>query len=233
MSPYSNLISVVEAASQLNVHPSRVRAMAHAQQLNAEKIAGRWLIDQASIDHRQESVVVNGRPFDSANAWALLSIAAGHSVDWLSPSALSRLRGKLRNRGLSGLAPRLRARAQPMYLRAHPSVLDRIASEPGVVKAGVSAAAASGIDIQSSDELEAYVSRGRVDSIVVKYHLEPSDRPNVVLRVVADDDPFHWQGRVGPAIAAIDLYESRDPRSRRAAKQFLERFDAERHHHGR
>ncbi len=61
--------------------------MAHAQQLNAEKIAGRWLIDQASIDHRQESVVVNGRPIDSVNAWALLNIAAGHSVDWLSPSA--------------------------------------------------------------------------------------------------------------------------------------------------
>lgn len=219
-------ISVSDAAMQLDLHPSRVRAMATSGQLDARKVGGRWLIDQSSVERRRESDVVDGRPFSPANAWALLCLAEGDSVDWVSRSALSRLRSGLRYRGLRDLAPRLRSRAQRVNLRAHPAALDRITSEPDVVKAGVSAAAEVGIDVLPSEELDVYVPSGRVQDVIDKYGLEPSDRPNVVFRVVADDDPFPWQGCVGPAVAAIDLFESRDPRSRRAARDFLERIDA-------
>jgi len=219
-----NLLSAADAALQLDLDPSRVRAMAHSGQLVAKKIGGRWLIDQSSVEHRRESEVVDGRPFSAPNAWALLCLAEGESVDWVSRSALSRLRSALRNRGLHGLAPRLRSRAQPMYLRAHPAALDRMASEPDVVRAGVSAASGVGIDVLPSEELDVYLPSGRVEDVVSKYGLEASDRPNVVLRVIADVDPFPWQDCVGPAVVAIDLFESHDPRSRRAAQQFLDRF---------
>ena len=149
MLPYNSLIPVAEAASRLDVHPSRIRAMALAGQLDALKIAGRWLIDEASIEHRLESDIANGRPFSSKNAWALICIAQGERVDWISSSERSRLRRQLSERGLSDLAPRLRTRAEVLRLRAHPAALDRIASEDSVVRAGVSAAAEHGLDIQA------------------------------------------------------------------------------------
>jgi excisionase family DNA binding protein len=220
----SNFISAAEAAARLGVHPSRVRAMVHAHQLNATKIAGRWLVDQASVDRRRDSRVADGRPYSPANAWALLRLADGQQVDWLGPSALSRLRSKLRTSGLLELAPRLRARARAQGLRGHSSALQQLALEPGVVKAGASAAADVGVSIQTSDELEAYISRARFDEIVAKYHLERSNRPNVLLRVVDDDRLPAWQGCVGRAAIALDLYESQDPRSRHAARELLGNF---------
>jgi len=225
MSIQSDLVSVSEAAERLNLHPSRVRAMAHAGQLEAEKIAGRWLIHRASLERRRDADIVDGRPYSPANAWALLCLAESRPVDWVSPSALSRLRSKLRSHGLLALAPRLRARARSLSFRAHPSALRRIAKEPGVVKSGVSAAAEAGMDIQAGEELEAYVSDAQADALVANYHLEPSDRPNLLLHVVGDDVPFDWQNCVGRACIAIDLLESGDPRSRRAAMEFLERLN--------
>ena len=221
-----DLISVAEAASLLRLHPSRIRAMAQAQQLDAEKVAGRWLINRVSLEYRRNTDVVDGRPYSAANAWALLCLAEGCPVDWVTASALSRLRRKLRTYGLLGLAPRLRARAELMSLRAHSSALHRIAMEPDVVQAGASAAKDNGIDIQASDEVEAYVAHERVGDIVAKYHLEPSDRPNVLLRVVPDDLRFAWKNCIGGVLVAVDLFESQDPRSQRAARQFLERFEA-------
>ena len=225
MSVQNDLVSVPEAAKRLSLHPSRVRAMAHARQLEAEKIAGRWLIRRASLERRQDADIVEGRPYSAANAWALLCLSDGRPVDWVGPSALSRLRGKLRSHGLLALAPRLRARAHRLSFRAHPSALQRIAQEPGVVKSGVSAASRAGIDIQAGRELEAYVSAAQADALAAKYHLEPSDRPNLILHVVGDDLPFVWQNCVGRACIAIDLLESDDPRSRRAAMEFLKRLE--------
>ncbi len=222
----SGFVSAAEAASKLKVHPSRVRAMAQARQLDSKKIAGRWLIDQASLDRRCDSEVVDGRPYSPANAWALLCLADGRQVDWVGPSALSRLRRKLKSYGLFALAPRLRLRAQVMSFWVHPAVFRRLVMEPDVVKAGAGAAAEYGIDIQASDELDIYIPRRRVDDIVAKYQLKPSDRPNIVLRVVEDDQGFDWRRGVGGALVAVDLFESQDPRSRRAAREFLERFDS-------
>ncbi len=221
----SDFVSVPEAAQRLGVHPSRVRAMVRAGQLEAEKVAGRWLIHRTSLDRRQDADIVEGRPYSAPNAWALLCLSEGRPVHWIDPSALSRLRAKLRSHGLLALAPRLRTRAQRLSFRAHPSALERLPREPGVVKSGVSAASEAGMDIQADDELEAYVSASQVDALVSRYHLEPSERPNLVLHVVADDLPFAWEHCVGRACIAIDLLESDDPRSRRAAKELLERLD--------
>ena len=93
------------------------------------------------------------------------------------------------------------------------------------MKSGVSAASEAGIDIQAGEELEAYVSAARVDALASRYHLEPSDRPNLVLHVVGDGLPFAWENCVGRACIAIDLLESDDPRSRRAARELLERLE--------
>lgn len=227
--PVNNAVPVSEAASALEVHPSRIRAMVSAGQLEAQKVAGRWFIDRSSLERRHLVDPGDGRPFSPANAWALLCLAEGESVDWVSQSALSRLRNHLKHRSLDELAPKLRSRARMMRLRGHSSALDRIADEPGVVRAGASAAKDVGIDIQANGELEVYVSDRLANELVRKYHLEPSDRPNVLFRVVSEEVPFIWQDCVGPAVAAVDLIESVNARSRRAGKEYLSYLGQSRH----
>lgn len=219
-----NAIPVSEAADILGVHPSRVRAMVNSGQLNAEKLAGRWFINRSSLERRSSIDSPDGRPFSPVNAWALLCLADGKQAGWIDKSAQSRLRGHLKRRSWEELVPRLRSRARSIRLRAHPSALNRLAQEPGVISAGVSAASWYGIDIQPSDEMEAYIYESRADELTHRYRMEPSERPNVVLRVVPDDVPADWQECVGGVVAAIDLVESQDPRSRRAGNDYLSRI---------
>lgn len=216
-----NAIPVSEAADILDVHPSRIRAMVKAGQLDAEKLAGRWFVNRSSLERRCSVDSPDGRPFSPINAWALLSLAEGRRADWVDKSSQSRLRGHLRRRPWEELVPRLRSRASSVRLRAHPSALDRLVQESGVILAGISAAGRYGIEIQPSDELEAYVYEARADELIQRYRMEPSERPNVVFHVVPDDVPSDWQECVGGAVSAIDLIESLDPRSRRAGKEYL------------
>lgn len=216
-----NAIPISEAASILKVHPSRVRAMVNVGQLDAEKLAGRWFVERSSLERRRFLDSPDGRPFSPINAWALLCLAEGKGAEWVDKSARSRLRGHLRRRSWEELVPRLRSRARPVRLRGHPSALGRLANESGIILAGVSAASRYGIDIQPSEELEVYVYQARAGELIQRYKLEASDRPNVVFRVVSDDVPADWQECLGGAVAAIDLVESPDARSRRAGVEYL------------
>ena len=216
-----NAIPISEAANILKVHHSRVRAMVNAGQLDAQKLAGRWFVERSSLERRRFLDSPDGRPFSPINAWALLCLAQGNRPEWVDKSARSRLRGHLKRRSWQELVPRLRSRARPVRLRAHPSALGRLANESGIILAGVSAASRYGIDIQPSEELEVYVYQARAGELIQRYKLEASDRPNVVFRVVSDDLPPDWQECVGGAVAAIDLVESMDLRSQRAGRGYL------------
>jgi hypothetical protein len=127
-----------------------------------------------------------------------------------------------RRQGWMALAPRLRTRASVQRLRVHPGDLARLAAERGVVRTGVSAAPEYSFDIAEPGILEAYVSARRLPLLRRKYHLEPSTAPNVIFHVVTSPWPFPPERRVAPSLlAALDLLRSSDPRSQRAAAEFL------------
>ncbi|HEY8476037.1 MAG TPA: hypothetical protein VIN09_04150 [Chloroflexota bacterium] len=110
--------------------------------------------------------------------------------------------------------------------RAHPSDLPRIAAERGVVRGGVSAAADYDIDITTSGILEAYVAAGRLSMLQRKYGFEASAHANLILHVVEGPWPFAPSARVVPSIvAALDLIESGDQRSRRAGEELLRKVE--------
>jgi hypothetical protein len=109
-------------------------------------------------------------------------------------------------------------------MRAHPGDLKRLAQEPEIVLGGVSAAPWHNFDVSSRGVLDAYVPARAFPRLVSKYRLESSSNANVLLRVVEDSWPFAPVERVvPPLVAALDLLESDEPRSRRAARQFLTR----------
>ncbi|MCY4517036.1 MAG: hypothetical protein OXB99_07360 [Acidimicrobiaceae bacterium] len=99
-------------------------------------------------------------------------------------------------------------------------------SHPGVVASGVSALRDHQVDLIVSDQSEAYVLESRAAELVDRFVLDAdSDRPNVQLRLVSDSHwPFEPGQRVAPApVVAIDLLESEDERSQRAARELLAR----------
>ena len=221
----SNQIPVAEAAERLDVHPSRVRAMIAHGQLEAQKLGGRWLVDRRSVESRNSNPPVDGRPFSAANAWALLCLSEGKEPGWVSKWELSRLRRRLREDGLEKLAPRLWKRALKKQLRAHPSLLPKLREDRRLIPSGVSVAAEYRIDIVEGNTLEAYVADDQLEDVVHDNYLEPSQNPNVFLHVAPQD----WisscaNEAMDPAVAALDLFEAHDAKSRRAGAEYLSAF---------
>jgi len=221
-------ISVAEAASRLGVNQARVRAMIVAGLLDAVKVGGRWLIDSISIDRRKDNVIPVGRPFSLKKAWGLLMLAAGKRPDWLSPWDLSRIRRILREQELVTLVPRLRGRAVMHRLRAHPSDMKRVAAEKDVVQTGISAAVYHGLDLLAAEQVEVYLPEKFLQRLVKRYALQPSKRPNLLVRAVADLWPFEKGCPAAPApVVGVDLLDSDDARTRRAGKLLLEQVEAQ------
>lgn len=226
-------VPVSEAADRLGVNPSLVRAMIRSGALDARKLGDRWLVDPGSLDRRETVKPPKGRPFSPKNAWALLLESEGGEVrrqaemlKGLSPSALSRVRFRLRGWGIASLAPRLRGRARVQRLRAHPSDLPRIESEPWVVRGGASALREYGIDLVAPGEIEVYVQAENLGELKRKYFLEASSRPNVILHVVGEPWPFPASCQTVPAVvAALDLLEADDETSRFAGRGLLARLE--------
>ena len=218
-----SVLSVSAVAERLGVTPPRVRAMIAEGILAASKVGGRWLVNVASVEKRQQASVLPGRMFSPGRAWGLLWLAAGERPDWLSPSDISHLRRRLREESLMKLAPRLRKRAVIHNLRGHPSDLPRIATEQPLVKTGVTVAHQFGGDLApEANFLEAYIPESLLLYLKKKYALQSGPRHNLVLHAIDAPWPFDEHIASAPkAVVALDLLESEDARLRRAGAEML------------
>lgn len=216
------VVKVADAAAELGVSSRRVRQMLADGVLAGERVGRVWVVDSEQLrqfEHRRPEV---GRPWSPVSAWAVIALAGGEDPD-LSPVERSRAR-KRRAQGLDNVVGRLGARADRRQFYAHPSVLDRLADAPGLVRGGISAVAEHGVGLVVSGEFEGYVRSSGFEDLVSKYGLDDqAARPNVLLRVVDDAVwPFRTgQEAAGRAVVAVDLLESDDPRSRRAGADLM------------
>jgi excisionase family DNA binding protein len=221
-----DLVSPPDAAAELGVSVRRVYDLVASGRLPAQRFGNRLLIERGGIGAWAKARSSGGQPFSPARAWGLLFLADGEPAPWLDPVSRSKLRAILRDRSVRKLRPRLERRGERHALRAHPSDLQRLASEPGIMRSGASAAHEVGIDLVASDYLDAYVPASRFDRLVNRYRLRPSRQPNVILRCLPDV-AFDWEARAvaPPAAVAVDLAEDPDPRSQEAADRALRRYD--------
>lgn len=219
-----SMLGVAEAAAELGVSERRVRQMLADGVLDGERIGRAWVIDAAQLQSVGRLRPKVGRPWSAASAWALLALADGNEPG-VSPVDRSRAKKRLAE-GLEHVVGRLAARAELRRFYAHPSVLDRIAQAPEMVRCGVSAAAEHGADLLASDSFEGYVRVSDLGALVSRFALDgDAERPNVVLRVVDDAVwPFSEEQRAADrAVVAVDLLESDDARSRRSGAELAGR----------
>jgi excisionase family DNA binding protein len=223
-------LSVGEAAHQLELDPSRVRALIASGGLRGSKIGGRWLVSWESVAERQREPVPSGRPLAARNAWALLLAASDEAEPaGLSPTARWRLRQALLHPGLSALRSRLDRRADVHRFWALPGELRSLLEQPNLVLTGSNAASRLHLELVAPDAVDAYVRGSDLDELVKGHGLQPPSmavQANVTLRAVPDDAWLFTEREIAPIGAvALDLSFYTDSRSARVGHQLLAELD--------
>lgn len=222
-------VSVSDAALRLGVSEQRVRAMVSAGAVEAEKVAGVWLISVASLARALAVGRPGGRPFSLEGAWSLLLIASGEPAEWASPKVRRRASMVLRERGLAACFGRLARRGERLSFRAHAAELPRLAAREELMLGGISAAGAHRLGLQGGEEVEAYVAADAIEMLVESHGLTAGGEGNVVLRVVPDEAWSAVRRPVAPLAAVLaDLSEHPEARSRRVGIEAAARLDRER-----
>ncbi|MEU7479008.1 helix-turn-helix domain-containing protein [Lentzea sp. NPDC042327] len=223
-------LSVAEAAQRLGVSAAQVRDLVAAGRLNAVK-PGRDLLVDADAVHRRLHVEKpqRGQPWSPRIAWAVLAHASGAHVDWLSPSELVRVK-RYAQRPLSDWPRLLARRADVRCARMLANVLRRAEELPGVAIGGVRAANHHGAALVSADEphAELLTSVEAFDALArMRGSSWDSPKPNVTVRVLPGGLPRSVEEMVFGApyvpksVAAADLLDLGDERSRGAAQELL------------
>ncbi|MCT2586705.1 excisionase family DNA-binding protein [Actinophytocola gossypii] len=223
-----NLLSVPQAARELNVSAARVRELVHSGRLRAEQPGRELLIDADSLHHRVNVVRPSpGRPLSPRMAWALLWRLSGYRASWVSPAEQSRLAKYARSRPVEKWPQLLSNRAEVHRARMLPGPLARLKADEQAAASGVRAARHYGLDLQAGrDEVELYVDADRFHELVgaKRIRLDPRE-PNVLIRVPRHSPVLAFseahRGFAPPAAVAADLLDAGDERSVRAARQLL------------
>ncbi|QUF02633.1 hypothetical protein KCV87_24680 [Actinosynnema pretiosum subsp. pretiosum] len=218
-------MTVADAAAQLGVTPDRVREIAAAGRLEVLRLGPRsTLVSAESVARRLAGAPGAGRPLSAQGAWSALLLASGTTPPWAVPT---RYRGVPR-RPLREWPKLMSRRSRVRRVRVLGALRDRLVEQPGVALGGAAAANhhGAGLVVAGDDPVELYLPPEAEAELRGRRGIgwDPVD-PNVVLRVLP---PLPWggllaDGVVPKAVAAADLLDLGDDRSRRAAGELLGR----------
>jgi hypothetical protein len=218
------LVSVPDAARELDLDPSRVRSLIADGSLRADKVAGRWLVQWESVVARRREPTPSGRPMTARNAWALLLVASGEPFPpGLDAAVRWRLRQTLQHQGLVAVRGRLEHRAQIQRFWALPGELRALRVSKDIVLTGSSAA--KDLGLAAPDTIDAYLLASRLNTVVDQHALQEVSevgQDNVILRAVPDDAWLLDDHDAAPiAAVALDLSFYPDSRSTRVGHELL------------
>ena len=215
------LWSSKDAAESLGVSVQRVRTLARTGRLEARKVGSRWVMVAPPGKRDPRS----GRPVSSAIAWAMLAELSGARPTWVHPSALSRLRRRLKDpEWVSRSLQHSQARARVVRWRALPADLPKSLKKAGIVPTGLSAVTGEIDIVPSSGKIDAYVDHNMLALVEKQFRpAKESDEPNLTLRVPT----LPWIlafSRAPLAVVSADLLLSGDPRVVRAGREALRKL---------
>jgi len=209
-------VGVSAAARMLGVSPVRVRQLIAGGGIAARQVAGRWLVEVASLP----SAPRRGRPMSPRIAWALVELGEGRRAGWLGSEEAYRLRSR-RDALAADAAPELllrswlAARAQRHQFAAPDP--GRLFDDPRLVPSGISDPR-SGMSA-AGHQVEAYVRVNDLEDVLADHLAVPADRSraNAWLHAAAmlPDRP------VPVMLVAADLAEHDGPRELGRARDLI------------
>jgi excisionase family DNA binding protein len=215
-------LTAATAAERLQISQRQVERLARAGELTVTRtVGGALLLDGASIHRWAHQHRRRGRPWTAATAWAALTLLSGARVHWLTPSALSRLRHRLRSSDAPDLAWMVRRRGAVHRMQGWgqgTGLLDTGASalhDPELSALFELAPVARGID--------GYVRAREFSTAVTTLGLVEDVTGDTVVRVVPDDAGYAVN-HVLTAAVAVDLSESLDTRESSAGQRVLQKL---------
>lgn len=215
-------MSTATAATHLAVSERQVARLAQAGELTITRVVGRTLLlDAASVHRRAQRDRPNGRPWAPPTAWAALALLSAEHVDWLSASALSRLRHRLRAADADALIWATRRRASVHRMHGW-------GRDVGLLPTGVSAlrdpAVSALFDLSPVERgSDGYVWARDFADVVAASGLFDDTEGEAIVRVVPDDAGHRLDSPLTAAIA-VDLAESLDTRESAAGRRILARL---------
>ena len=224
------VLSPAQAAIRLKISERRVRALLEEGRIPAQRVSGRWVIDEADLSQHQPGGPA-GRPLSERSAWLFITRAC--TTDHRTPapdlSAIEKHRVNQRLERLKespdplGLIRSLLAnRAEKVGFSSSPADLAELREDPRLRLSGVSHPDSG---LLSNAEIEAYASREDFESVVKDWFLvrpAAGQRPNVILHV-AESIPEE----LPPLAVAADLAERPGAREQQAAREIIRNIHAD------
>jgi hypothetical protein len=221
------VLSVREAAGELQVSPQRVRRLIHDQLLPARKTSAGWLVGADAVRARAGHEP-KGRPVAAVTAWAVLSTLA-------DPQATVERRLRYRARQLISALPapsedprlwaaKLGRRSQNRRFWAHPGTVAALEADTRVSHSGADLIRDAALSPARRDA-EVYLRQADLPALIAQYRLRPDPAGTVVIHVIPDAvpaelGPLHGEP-VPVLVAATDLLDDDDPRLRAVAVREL------------
>ncbi|CAM5707510.1 hypothetical protein MAUB1S_05170 [Mycolicibacterium aubagnense] len=217
------------AAAHLSTSTRQVERLAQAGELTVTRtIAGALLLDGTSVHLRAQMNASRGRPWSPATAWAALALLSGEHVDWLTASAMSRLRHRLRASDATELAWMVRRRAVVHQMKGW-------GDDTGLLCTGISAlrdqTMSALFDLTAVDRgIDGYVRARDFAKVTSALGLVESQSGDVRVRVVVDDAGYAVDHTLTAAVAVDLMSDSLDTREsaagRRVLQELLDNFRA-------
>jgi hypothetical protein len=206
---------VPEAAAELGISPARVRQLIAAGRLDAEQIAGRWIVDAGSLRRSHPRA---GRPMSQRVAWSLL-LAPERDARWLSAGEAYRLRSRAQrlwsaDDPLALLRAWMASRAEIHHLHVQDAAA--LIADERVVPSGVSDPRSG---MSAAGHAEGYVHADDMAALKADHLLVPAPRAraNAVLRVA----PVLPPAPVPDLLLVADLADADRPREEARARELL------------
>jgi len=213
------LVTVDEAAGQLNLSVRQVQRLARAGNL---VLVGPNRIDWESVlRHQVARQGYDRRAWAEDTAWAAVAMLAHVEVTCLGQPQRSRLNRQLIASSSEEVVARTRNRAVVHRLTGHRAALDRIAGE--MILSGANRNVGD-LTASTRDRIDGYVDSGQYDGLVARYRLtaDAGEAGNVVLRVTGFDvETVAAITQSGDVLAGLDLATSLDTRERSTGMEVL------------
>jgi excisionase family DNA binding protein len=218
-------IAVAEAAARLGVSEPRVRQLLASGDLAGRRLGKVWLVSAESVSKmRQQGSRPPGRPLGPRRAWALLDLLAEGDAPWLTASARSQLKARMRD--LAEATPNqwraaLRGRSEVLPCQIHRAAVPQLLRRQGVLLAGMAAlrnrpfdlvVAEHGVD-QAYVDAALWPEMARTLAIRSAGPDNPAVAPNLTVYLPRIPWPLIGRENVPDSVLAADLLDSSEPRA--------------------